>query len=113
PEERLGNALIRFVPFENDAKIVARYYQAADVYLHAARADTFPNAVLEALACGTPVVATGVGGIPEQIVNDQTGPIVAPGDAAAMANATVQLLRDSLMRMHFAENAARDAKTRF
>jgi glycosyltransferase involved in cell wall biosynthesis len=38
-----------------------------DIDLHAARADTFPRAVIEALACGTPVVATAVGGIPEQI----------------------------------------------
>ena len=49
------------------AETVAPYYQAADVYLHAAKADNFPRAVLEALCCGTPVVATAVGGIPEQV----------------------------------------------
>ncbi len=36
-------------------------------YILAARADTFPNTVLEALACGGPVIATSVGGIPDQI----------------------------------------------
>ena len=49
-----------FVPYQTDSALVAAYYQAADVYLHASRADTFPNVVLEALACGTPVVATAV-----------------------------------------------------
>ena len=113
PQEQIGSAIIRFVPFERDPTIVARYYQAADVYLHAARADTFPNAVLEALACGTPVVATAVGGIPEQIKNERTGIIVAPGDADAMANATVRLLQDKSICVHFSENAAHDAKVRF
>ncbi|HEV2719697.1 MAG TPA: glycosyltransferase, partial [Thermoanaerobaculia bacterium] len=48
-----------------DAMEIADAYRAGDVYLHSARADTFPTAVLEALACGTPVVATRIGGIPE------------------------------------------------
>ena len=63
------------------------YYQAADIYIHAAKADTFPNVVLEALACGLPVVATAVGGIPEQIDHERTGFLVPPGDAAGMAEA--------------------------
>src|SRR5262245_11563282 len=67
PPERLGHASIRFVPYQRDPRSVAQYYQAADLYVHAARADTFPTTVLEALACGTPVVATAVGGIPEQV----------------------------------------------
>lgn len=67
PAERVGEAEIRFVPRELDPHAVARYYQAADVYVHAALADTFPTSVIEALACGTPVVATAVGGIPEQV----------------------------------------------
>lgn len=67
PAERIGQAEIQFVPYQKDPNVVAHYYQAADVYVHAARADTFPNTVLEALACGTPVVASAVGGILEQV----------------------------------------------
>ncbi|HEX6437968.1 MAG TPA: glycosyltransferase, partial [Candidatus Binatia bacterium] len=70
--ERIGPAEVRFVRYQQDPEVVARYYQAADVYVHAARADTFPNTILEALACGTPVVATAVGGIPEQIEDGRT-----------------------------------------
>jgi glycosyltransferase involved in cell wall biosynthesis len=65
--ERLGNATITFIPHTSDQSNLADYYRAADVYLHAAKADTFPNTVIEALSCGTPVVATAVGGIPEQV----------------------------------------------
>jgi glycosyltransferase involved in cell wall biosynthesis len=60
--------LTDFCAHLTQARDVAKYYQAADLYVHAAVADTF-LASLEALACGTPVVATGVGGIPEQIPN--------------------------------------------
>jgi glycosyltransferase involved in cell wall biosynthesis len=68
PREVLGsNAEIRFVPFRSRPEEVVLFYNACDIYLHAAKADTFPNAVLEAIACGVPVVATAVGGIPEQI----------------------------------------------
>ncbi len=83
PSEHIGQTEIRFVAYQNDPQVVARYYQAADVFIHAARADNFPTTILEALACGTPVVATAVGGIPEQIVDGETGFLVPPGDAQA------------------------------
>jgi glycosyltransferase involved in cell wall biosynthesis len=113
PPERIGRATVQFVPYQKDPKVVARYYQAADVYVHAARADTFPNVVLEALACGTPVVATAVGGIPEQVEEGVTGFLVPPGDAEAMAAAVVALLADEALRKRFGENAAQEARKRF
>ncbi len=129
PAEQAGPAEIHFVPHQEDPHLVARYYQAADIYLHAARADTFPNTILEALACGTPVVATAVGGIPEQVkslagplesmdyktygLDQATGFLVPPKNAKAMAEATVSLLNDERLYQRLADNAARDARTRF
>jgi glycosyltransferase involved in cell wall biosynthesis len=111
--ERLGQAEVRHVPFRRDPREVARYYQAADLYVHAARADTFPNAVLEALACGTPVVATAVGGIPEQVDDGVTGLLVPPGDAEAMAAAIGRLLADDELRGAMGRRAADEARRRF
>jgi glycosyltransferase involved in cell wall biosynthesis len=121
PPEHVGQTEIRFVPFQRDPTAVARYYQAADLYVHAARADTFPNTVLEALACGTPVVATAVGGIPEQIESFQsghgpdsaTGILTPPADAETMAAAIVTLLEDDELRSKLSANAAADARRRF
>jgi glycosyltransferase involved in cell wall biosynthesis len=130
PAEQIGGAEVRFVPYQKDPAVVALYYQAADLYLHAARADTFPNTVLEALACGTPVVATAVGGIPEQIkglqssersildlnrygVDEATGVLVPPGDPQAMATVIEQLLNNESLRRHIGENASKDAQRRF
>lgn len=113
PVERIDQAEMRFIPYQKDPKVVARYYQAADVYVHPAKADTFPNTVLEALACGTPVVATAVGGILEQVKVGVTGFLVPPGDAEAMAEAVIKLLTDDALRTQLGNNAAKDAQRRF
>lgn len=111
PSERAGRARIQSVPFREGTD-VALYYQAADLYLHPALADTFPNAVLEALACGTPVVATAVGGIPEQ-VTEETGALVPPGNPRLMAEAALALLGDPLHLARAGDRAAKDAAERF
>jgi glycosyltransferase involved in cell wall biosynthesis len=130
PAERLGAAEIRFVPFQRNPDVVAAYYQAADVYVHAAHADTFPTTILEALACGTPVVATNVCGIPEQIkglveptgqstvanryeLHEATGILVPPQDAPEMAAAIMRILSDESLRLRLAANARQDACARF
>lgn len=100
------NGEIRFVAYQRDQKTMARYYQAADVYVHAAKSDTFPNTVLEALACGLPVVATAVDGIPEQIDDGQSGFLVPSGDAETMSSRVVQLLLNGGLRASMGVKAA-------
>jgi glycosyltransferase involved in cell wall biosynthesis len=121
---------VRFVPFQRDFHVVAQYYQAADLYLHAAHADTFPNTVLEALACGTPVVATAVGGIPEQVkgldaaggplaalncrsVGEATGILVPARDAQGMAHGCLRLLDDPALHRRLSTNAVHEVRQRF
>jgi glycosyltransferase involved in cell wall biosynthesis len=132
PTERIGQAEVRFVPYQKDPGTVARYYQAADVYVHAARAEVWGLTITEALACGTPVVATAVGGIVEQVkglgvsddgfcysdlnsysLDDATGLLVAAEDAQGMAFGVERLLQDNPLRLRMGENAVRDAVQRF
>jgi len=93
---RFENGEIRFVAFQPDRQVTAKFYQAADIYIHAAKSETFPNTIIEALSCGIPVVATAVDGIPEQVEEDRTGFLVPGGDADAMAMRVVQLLSDDI-----------------
>ena len=113
PSEHIGNAEIRYLPFEPNPAKMAKYYQAADLYIHAARADTFPTTILEALACGRPVIASAVGGILEQVEEGQTGFLVEVGDQQAMAGRVEQLLRDTSRRSRMGRCAAETARNRF
>ena len=60
--------------------------------VHPARFSGMPNAVLEAMACGLPVVTTAVGGTPEAIEHDRTGWLVTPGDTATTVTLLAELL---------------------
>ena len=110
-EEQLGAVTLRSEPFVSRTEVAGRL-RGADLYVHATRADNHPLAVLEALASGVPVVAPRVGGVPEQLT-EETGVLVEPGDAEALARAIDDLLRDRERRGRMGEAAAADARTRF
>lgn len=112
-QEVVNGADIRHIAYCSDPLIVAQYYQAADIFLHAARADTFPNTILEAQACGTPAIATAIGGVPDQLDDEVTGFLTPPGDSGAMASRTIQLLTHAEMRQRMALEAAEKARRCF
>jgi glycosyltransferase involved in cell wall biosynthesis len=70
------------------------WYSAADVFCLASSREGWPNVLLESLACGTPVVATGVGGIPEIISSDNVG-LLSERDATKIAEAIRAALKKS------------------
>lgn len=112
--ETIGTSVeLRFIPFISDPNIVAEYYRAADVYVHPAKADTFPTSVIEAEACGLPVIASAVCGIPEQIEEGTTGYLVPVGDAEQMARRIIELKENSTLRERMGSNAAKLAKERY
>lgn len=111
--QQVGSFEIRFVPFQANNEAVADYFRAADLYVHAAKAETFPLSVLEAAACGVPVIASAVGGIPEEIEHGRTGFLVAPGDAVELAENIVRVLGDKEMGRIVGEAAALSAEERF
>lgn len=77
-----------------DRDQMAALYRDADLMLNPSRVDNMPNAILEALASGLPVVTTDVGGIPYIVRQRQTAMMVAPDDPRAMADAAHELLAD-------------------
>jgi len=110
PAEQAGVAKIEFLPYRDS---LAECYQAADAYLHATKADTFPSAIIEALACGVTVVATAVGGIPEQLIEGETGFLVPAGDAQALAERLAHLAQSPELLRTMGLAASRDAADRF
>jgi glycosyltransferase involved in cell wall biosynthesis len=64
----------------------------ADVFVLPSESEAFPNAILEGMAAGLPVVAASVGGIPELVADGVSGRLVPPGDADALARALTELL---------------------
>jgi glycosyltransferase involved in cell wall biosynthesis len=113
PEERIGPVRLVFVPFNKSVSELTQYLQTTDIYVHSARADTFPNSVIEALACGIPVVGSAIGGIPEQIEDSRTGFLVSPADPRSMAVRIKLLLRDGDLRRKMGAAAAETARLRF
>lgn len=108
----LGHSDVRYLSHLDDAKMLDAYH-AADLCLHAAAADNFPNVVLEAMACGLPVIATDVGGIGEQVVENQTGRLVAARDSAAMARHASRLLADPAERQRLGQAAVQQVTQHF
>ena len=85
---------VSFVGRKDPAQ-VARYLQSADVLCVPSDNEGVPNVILEAFACGLPVVATRVGGIPEIVTGDFLGRLVPPGDTGALADALASQLGEA------------------
>jgi glycosyltransferase involved in cell wall biosynthesis len=75
--------------------------------------DAVPTVIKESMACGTPVVASNVAGIPELLDGGRCGMLVPPQNAQALADAIKALLADPAMRRTYAEKARKYAEEKF
>jgi len=97
----------RFTGFLHGEDVIGAL-NAADVYLHPAREEIFPNAVAEAMACGRPAIASEIGGMAELVGPDgQAGLLVRPGDADALAEAVRRCAADEGLRARLGAAARR------
>lgn len=81
----------------SDEKL-AEIYSAADLYLLPSLEDNLPNTMLEAMACGTPVVSFPVGGMPDMIKNGETGFVAEDMNPESLAAAMLNVLTDEQKR---------------
>lgn len=85
-------------------ELLALAYAAADIFVMPTLQDNLPNTVLEALACGTPIVGFATGGIPDVVEDGSHGLLVTPGDVTELRDAIHRLLNDPNLRMWMSTN---------
>ena len=106
------SAFVRFVPKLTRAQMVD-LYNLAKVVLCTSRSDLLPFALLEASACGQPVVATDVGAVADIVENGRTGSLVPPRDEEGFCDAVETMLKDEDKRLRCGRAARSRAEACF
>jgi glycosyltransferase involved in cell wall biosynthesis len=93
------------VHFHGNVAQPASLYDRADIFVLPSHSEGSPNALLEAMAAGLPVIATQVGGVAEIVEHDRTGLLVPPDDPHALAAALARLAGDRRLRRRLGDAA--------
>lgn len=115
PEEKaLHNLLAQFPPeieasveFAGACADPRPHYAQAAVFALASRRESLPNSILEAMSCGLPVCATGVGGVPGLVAQGENGLLCQPEDAEALAANMLALLEDRALGARMGQEGRR------
>lgn len=89
---------------------ITDYLHATDVFVLPSLQEGMPNALLEAMACGLPVVATRIGGVVDIVKDGENGILVEAGDSKSLARGIIRLLNDREFAGHIASNAFQTIK---
>ena len=95
-------------PFE-----VKELLQQSDIYIHPSVTEAIPVAILEAAACGKPIIASWVGGIPEAILHEQNGILCTPASATELAHKIRDMWESPYQMRYYAENALKRVRQEF
>jgi glycosyltransferase involved in cell wall biosynthesis len=109
PDERLEGFKVRQLGHLDDERLQRLAFTAADLFVLPTLADNQPLVVVEALACGTPVVGFDVGGVPEMVRPGVTGLLAPVKDVEALRDAIVEILENPALREEMSENCRRIA----
>ena len=92
---------------------VLSLHKAFDIFVMSSVTEGLGTSLLDAMASGKPIVATRAGGIPEVVVDGETGILVSPRDHRAMADALISLLTDPALRQRMGDAGLKLARRRF
>ena len=95
------------VLFLGSVQNIPEYLQAADLFVFPTENDAFPSSLIEAMACGLPIVTTPVGAIKTIVVHQETGLLVEPGNRQQLYEALVTIVSDKTLAFHLGEAGRR------
>lgn len=107
--EALAGPRVRFIGAQPRERVL-ELFRAADASILSSIWENFPHTVVEALAAGTPVIATRVGGVSEVVADGENGLLVPPGDPDALADAVRRFFADDELRARLQARAAESVR---
>lgn len=114
--ERIADELnlenVKFLGAVSQREMPALYHQAS-VYLNSSNIDNMPLSIIEAFACGTPVVTTNAGGIPFMVGHEETGLLVERENFTALAREAVRLVEDQNLRHKIIKQAYDESQKKY
>jgi glycosyltransferase involved in cell wall biosynthesis len=103
---------VKFLGYKTPAEVI-RLLSNCEIFVLPSRFETFGIAILEAMACGRPVIGTTAGGIPEIIENGENGILVEPDNPPVLAEAILSVLRDLKLQRTISKNGRAAVEQRF
>ena len=92
---------------------ILEFFRVADLFVLASFLEGLPISIIEAMSLGIPTVSTNINGIPEAIIDEETGVLVEPGDATALSQAMIRLRSDDELRNRIAKTGQSFAVEKF
>ena len=108
-----ANGLATWVTFTGGVPNVEEYLQATDVFVLPTKDDAFPSSLVEAMACGVPVISTSVGAIPSIITHNQNGLLIDPANQEQLSQAVDRLLSDRILAGRLGQAARKTVNDRY
>jgi glycosyltransferase involved in cell wall biosynthesis len=114
PSEPVNTGVpVRFLGVLKDETAMRQVYSAADVTVSSSIQENLPNSIMESMACGTPVVAFNVGGIPQLIDHNVNGYLATPFESSDLAEGIRMILSDDAHRLLLSDRARTKIETTF